>query len=441
MKKIVLSLAGVFAAAAFAPEASAVPAFARQTGMACSACHQQHFPAINSFGRAFKSAGYTMVGSEEKIEDPKGDTSPGLSIPSTLNAAIVGYMQYSKTNGPADANPQTARTSNSGQLQIPQQVSLFAGGRVGENIGFEAEYSMSGAGTGVANSALIRLKVPFVQNWDTVKTLEIPFSTANGVADSFEILDTGAVNVHTFTQNAMTVVSAAQYIGTGASNANGVAFVVNNDSFFANLAKYGANTGTGSFGAPSSSYARAAWMTGDLIPNYDFAIGGQYWGGTSVSDLIGAGTMVDTKAWAIDAQLLGQLGTMPLTFIASYANAPVGANGMGNMYNNAGGVAQFSASAFTVGAELGIVPNTATVQVGMRVAKSGLDAGMMTTGTANGANASDNAFMLGATYAFALNVRAELTYIHNSGDVYNYSGNNTNVYGTNAVIADLAFGF
>jgi len=68
MKKVALSLAGVLAAATFAPEASAVPAFARQTGMACSACHAQHFPILNGFGRAFKAAGFTMMGAQEKIE-------------------------------------------------------------------------------------------------------------------------------------------------------------------------------------------------------------------------------------------------------------------------------------------------------------------------------------------------------------------------------------
>jgi hypothetical protein len=452
MKKIVLSLAGVMAAATFAPEASAVPAFARQTGMACSACHQQHFPAINSFGRAFKSAGYTMVGTEEKIEDPKSDTSPGLSIPSTLNAAIVGYMQYSKTNGPADGSPNAAsasslnsKSTNNGSLQIPQQVSLFFGGRVGENIGFEAEYSISGAGTGQNASSLIRLKVPFVQNWDTVKTLEIPFSTSNGVADSFEILDTGAVNVHAFNQNAMPVISAAQYIGT-ATNASGVAFVANNDSFFTNIAKFGANTGTGKFGAPSSTYARGAWMTGDLIPNYDFAVGGQYWGGTSVNDTLTsggvAGVPVQTKAWAIDAQLLGQLGSLPLTFVASYANAPMGSNGMGNLYNNGGAAAIAARHAFTTGAELGIVPGIATVQAGLRFGKSGQDAGALATGTPNGANASDNAIMLGATYSIALNVRAEVTYTHNSGDIYSFNAaNNPNLYGNNVYTIDLAMGF
>ena len=67
MKKVALSLAGVLAAAAFAPEASALPVFARQTGAACSACHFQHFPLLNAFGRSFKSSGYTQI-SQAQVE-------------------------------------------------------------------------------------------------------------------------------------------------------------------------------------------------------------------------------------------------------------------------------------------------------------------------------------------------------------------------------------
>ena len=87
MKKIVLSLAGVLAATAFAPEAAAVPSFARQTGMACSACHFQHFPILNGFGQAFKASGYTMMGAQGKIEGEH------LSIPDTLNASTFSEFR------------------------------------------------------------------------------------------------------------------------------------------------------------------------------------------------------------------------------------------------------------------------------------------------------------------------------------------------------------
>src|SRR5579863_10275429 len=42
-----------------APMAHAVPSFARQTGMACEACHTV-FPELTHFGRLFKANGYTL---------------------------------------------------------------------------------------------------------------------------------------------------------------------------------------------------------------------------------------------------------------------------------------------------------------------------------------------------------------------------------------------
>src|SRR5579871_2701142 len=41
------------------PRANAVPSFARQTGMACEACHTV-FPELTHFGRMFKANGYTL---------------------------------------------------------------------------------------------------------------------------------------------------------------------------------------------------------------------------------------------------------------------------------------------------------------------------------------------------------------------------------------------
>jgi hypothetical protein len=46
-------IAFLFVVLGLAQDAGAVPAFARQTGMACNACHFQHFPALNgSAGRS-----------------------------------------------------------------------------------------------------------------------------------------------------------------------------------------------------------------------------------------------------------------------------------------------------------------------------------------------------------------------------------------------------
>ena len=41
------------------PPARAIPAFARQMGVECTACHTA-YPQLNAFGREFKLTGYTL---------------------------------------------------------------------------------------------------------------------------------------------------------------------------------------------------------------------------------------------------------------------------------------------------------------------------------------------------------------------------------------------
>ncbi|MDH4235482.1 MAG: hypothetical protein OEV15_10165, partial [Gallionella sp.] len=169
MKKIVLSLAGVLAATAFAPEAAAVPAFARQVGMACSACHQQHFPVLNAFGRSFKAGGYTMMGAQGKVEGEH------LSIPDTLNTSIVMKVRHQKDNTTAAAGPTNERNQAlaDGQWQFFDEFALLFGGRVAENVGFLLEAQMID-GTAPFTAGF---KMPFVFDMGGVKISAIPFQT------------------------------------------------------------------------------------------------------------------------------------------------------------------------------------------------------------------------------------------------------------------------
>ncbi|HEV2949606.1 MAG TPA: hypothetical protein VGX70_19670 [Gemmataceae bacterium] len=59
MKASLIAPALFAAVIATAPAIHAVPAFARQMNMSCTACHTE-FPQLNDFGRLFKLSGYTM---------------------------------------------------------------------------------------------------------------------------------------------------------------------------------------------------------------------------------------------------------------------------------------------------------------------------------------------------------------------------------------------
>ena len=439
MKKIVLSIAGVMAVAAFAPEASAVPVFARQTGMACSACHFQHFPLLNGFGRAFKEGGFTMMGAEAKVE---GDN---LSIPAMLNMAVLTSMGYIKTNQAADVSGSTKNYGN-GTWGVPGvsggggdgEASLFVGGHVSDFAGFLSEITLGGAG-----AALDSAKLPMLYDMGTAKIGVVPFATnAQGASYSMEVANTGANAVHSITNTVgptgefINAVSAQQYINT-AGNATGLGFVANSDMGLINITKY-QQTGisTGAYASLGSTYARVLG-TFDMA-GWDTAIGAQNWSGASMKTpgtaqvgtiLATPGVMAATKAWAVDGQMQGTLGGMPVGFYASYARAPAVMEGGLNVNTfqdaNGGGNATLTRSSFNIDAELGVVPEVATIGAALRRGKSGIaDAG--------GNNLSDNAIYLTATYKLQQNMLARLSWVKQSGGYWD--NQNTTGGGTNAQV-------
>ncbi|ADE10505.1 hypothetical protein [Sideroxydans lithotrophicus] len=419
MKKIVLSLAGVLAATAFAPEASALPLFARQTGMACSACHFQHFPMLNSFGRAFKAAGFTMVGAQGKIE---GDN---LSIPDTLNAAVLTTMGYVKTNNNgANAAGVTAQTANStlntpqdGTIYVPGtngEFSLFLGGRTSDFSGALAEVGLTqsgGIGAGLASA-----KFPFMVPVGDMHIGIVPFTTdGQGASYGFEYLNTGANAVHTMlfaggdvNGSIGTTVSAQQYLGT-ATAATGAALVANSDLGFINITKFHGvgtnNLGFANGGKLGSTYIRVAG-TFD-VAGWDSAVGVQSWSG--VSSDVTALLAQETKATAIDGQMQGTVGEMPLGVYASYATAPVASTGMTNLYNANVAAGATARKAIVVAAELGFMPEVATVGVAYRRG---------TTGAGNGVD-GDNSILLSASYKIQQNLLSQIVYTKQSGSAWN----------------------
>lgn len=421
MKKIVLSIAGVMAIAAFAPEASALPVFARQTGMACSACHFQHFPLLNGFGRAFKAGGFTMMGAQAKVE---GDD---LSIPATLNMAVLASFGYGKNNQTADTTGVTKNAGNgvwggigAGAAGGMNEASLFFGGHVSDYAGFLSELGLGGA-----SAVLGSTKLPVLFDVAGSRVGFVPFATdAQGASYGMETLNTGANAVHMmsntvgFNNEFANAMSAQQYIGT-AGNAVGMAFVATNDMGFLNVTKY-QSTGI-SAGVPAalgSTYARLAG-TFDLA-GWDAGVGIQNWSGASTftaaavaattlmpATAANAGLMQQTKATAIDGQLQGDIGGLPVGFYASYARAPGNAvGGMTNTYN--GGT--MTRSSFNIDAEVGVVPGIATLGAAVRQGKSGVG-----TVAAPGTNLTDNAIMLTATYKLAQNMLARLSYVSQTG--------------------------
>jgi hypothetical protein len=439
MNKIVLSLASVLVATTFAPEASALPVFARQTGKSCNSCHFQHFPLLNANGQDFKNSGFTQVSGKGKF---KGED---LSIPDNLNLGIFATTFFQTQSAGQNAGTTNAVAGDVPKWGVPGtggELSLFFGGRISEFAGFLAEAGLGGGGGstvdvtgtndpltnqvtasgtapggGIVGAAKLVMLFPV---GDMRIGPVIYSSTGQGAAYSFELLNTGAANTHKMMGNGgprdqhVRAAYAAQYLGTNTA-ATGVHVVANNSMGFVNIGAYemAGNDAVGGANSLNLTYIRLASTM--PVGGWEAGFGIQNFGGKS-SVTGSLGVLNAPKATVIDGQLQGDLGGTPVGFYASYGTAPAGTATESNPFNHyvdSTGTAVAGTKAKTslnVSAEFGVIPH-GTVQVAVRMAKNG-------AATDN----ADNALLLGVTYELAQNVGLSLTHTQQSGSAWNAVG-------------------
>jgi len=403
MKKIVLSLTGVLAATAFAPEASAIPAFARQTGMACSACHFQHFPVLNGFGQAFKASGFTLMGAQGRVEGEH------LSIPDTLNAAVLAKLRYQKSNGTDAPNTVSGTTTNGGQWQIPDELSLFFGGRVADNetlkIGMMMENNLAAAGAPLISG----LRLPIVYEMDAVKLLAIPYATDSlGAGYGFELNSAGAVRGVRWAEN-RTDISAAQYVGVGATAATGLAFVAHSDMGYINVSRYspnftmGPDTGT----KMTSNWIRLAYTP--TVADWAMNIGLVSLSGSNYVAPTTFGAEMDTKGTIVDFQAQGVVAEREMSVYAQYATAPKStAGGRLNYYNQKSNISGRKAA--TIGVEYSVIPHTLHVGLAYLSANAGKKTDISTD--------KETSVTVTAAYDVAQNVALVVNHSMRGGNIY-----------------------
>jgi len=426
MKKVALALATVAAATVFAPEASAVPVFARQTGMACSACHYQHFPLLNGFGRAFKSGGYTMMGSQALVE------GEALSLPSVVNLGVFTTAFVESQSGTGEP------TSTIGTPGTGGEFSLFMGGRASDFLGFIAEAGLGGAGPTTVTSTGHNVVDPLLPagtngiavNADHSHDVTIPgggvvgatkmlmlfpvgeyrvglsvhSSQGQGVAYSFETLNTGAANTHKMMGNSgpsgqhVRAAYAAQYLNTN-TGATGASFIANNANGFVNVGLWemAGNDVVGGANALTLNYVRAAYILD--VAGLEVGVGAQRFGGESTV------TLQKPDATVLDLQVQGDVAELPVGLYVTYGMAPKSTtNALGTLNTFNPGTTN-DISTLNVAAEVGVIPHEVTVQAATRFAT-------------NGEGKSDNAMMLGATYELAQNIGLSIVYTAQSGDAW-----------------------
>lgn len=201
----------------FAAPAGAVPSFARQTGMACAACHTV-FPELTPFGREFKLNGYVL----DNIRQIKGITSENretLSLNAVPPLSIMLQLSYTHTGSALPDSAISGALAKDGDVLFPQQASLFYAGKIAENLGAFVQLTYDGVADhfgidntdiryvkhlslggpdGNAHSLLVGVTVnngPTVQDvWNTTQAWGFPYASSSTAPTPITsaVLDSGA---------------------------------------------------------------------------------------------------------------------------------------------------------------------------------------------------------------------------------------------------------
>ena len=312
-------MAGMFAVAVstlIPQQAEAVPSFARQTGMACVSCHAQNFPALNSFGRSFRSQGYVMRGAAPLIE---GDD---LSMPADLKASLITKLRYQLSE-----NDDGGR----GEIQWPDEAALLIGGRAAENIGYllEAGLGPQEVHGGETTGNFLSYKVHFNI---TDKISAVVFGTDGlGVGYSMELMNTGMQRSQRPIENRKGF-SAYQRTGLASGTATGISAIYHTNNLMVNYSHYAPTWGNvnanilGGLG----HYIRANYFRN--VGSWEMGVGATYMTGKIEAGANDPATTVTLKGHGIDFQAMGELAGKPAEFYLSYAVAPE--NGPNSATNN-----------------------------------------------------------------------------------------------------------
>jgi len=198
-----IALIGLVLALVLARSALAVPSFARQTGMACEACHTV-YPELTHFGRMFKANGYVLdnVKQVQDVGSKREQLLELAQIPALSIMAQISYTQL-KTPLPDLTNVNVPGEAQNGTVGFPQQLSLFYAGKIAPHCGafFQLTYSNDAGTIGIDNSDLrfadMRIlpdnrslvygislnNNPTVQDlWNSTPAFGFPYATSNAVA-------------------------------------------------------------------------------------------------------------------------------------------------------------------------------------------------------------------------------------------------------------------
>jgi hypothetical protein len=197
----------LFCAGLFAPGAQAIPAFARKTGLSCSACHEV-WPRLNDFGQSFRDRGYRL----KRDRDAPVEQNP--SYWPIAFRTTAGYQFLRQALVQSDQGPITTNTGTFGFTGL----DVWVAGTLGERVSFAITYTPGlggaafqtdpgNAGSGDLENAWIGLNDLLVENWVNLRVgkhaLDLP------IDEHRQITLTSGYNVYHFApQGSLTTFAA-----------------------------------------------------------------------------------------------------------------------------------------------------------------------------------------------------------------------------------------
>src|ERR1700676_2026213 len=139
-----LQVIGACSLLGFAVPASAVPSFARQTGIACAPCHTV-FPELTPFGREFKLNGY-VIDNIKQIKGISAENRETLSLNSLPPISLMLQVSYTHTKTALPDSVVSGALAKDGDVLFPQQASLFYAGKIADNFGAFVQLTYDGVG-------------------------------------------------------------------------------------------------------------------------------------------------------------------------------------------------------------------------------------------------------------------------------------------------------
>jgi len=127
-----------------AGNSNALPSYARQTGLSCSACHFS-FPELNSFGRQFKMNGYVLTGMNTIETKVDSDKVTKLKLLSTLPLSVMVQSSFTHIS-------KSVEGVQNNSVAFPQQLSVFYAGQVTPHIGTFIQMTYDGQSVGMDNA-------------------------------------------------------------------------------------------------------------------------------------------------------------------------------------------------------------------------------------------------------------------------------------------------